>query len=85
MDSNTKKSIGVALALSAAALFGTVAASAPAFAADAKVMCTGANGCKGQSECKSASHSCKGMNSCKGQGWISLTPSECSAAGGTAQ
>lgn len=85
MNSNSKKTLGVALALSAATLFGTVAASTSAFAADDTVMCTGVNSCKGQSECKGASHSCKGMNSCKGQGWVSLTPSQCTAAGGKAQ
>jgi hypothetical protein len=48
-----------------------------------QVKCIGANSCKGQSACQTASTSCKGQNSCKGKGWIT-TPSAaaCTQLGG---
>jgi hypothetical protein len=70
---------GVAIATAAAMIFGT-ALLGTAFAADsAKVQCTGVNGCKGQSACKTASNACKGQNSCKGQGFLELTAEQCKA------
>jgi hypothetical protein len=39
-------------------------------AASAGVVCAGANACKGQSACKSATNACKGQNSCKGKGFV---------------
>src|SRR5262245_37179644 len=62
---------GVAIATAAAALFslGTLATSVQA-ADDAGVKCSGANSCKGHSECKTAKNECKGQNTCKGQGWV---------------
>lgn len=75
---------GVVMAAAAAALFaaGTVATvSSPAEAAGVK--CVGANACKGQSACKTASSSCKGMNACKGQGWTETSDADaCAKAGG---
>ena len=39
----------------------------------------GANACKGQSACKSASNACKGQNACKGKGFVETGSSfECS-------
>lgn len=74
---------GAVLAAAAIAMVMGGVAAAPAQAEDAKVMCSGANSCKGHSECKTANSSCKGMNACKGQGWVSMTEAECTAAGGT--
>jgi hypothetical protein len=79
------KLLGMALATSAAALFLSGCASAPASgdaASPGKVACAGANGCKGLSECHTAANQCAGQNACRGQGWISLTPEECKKAGG---
>ena len=60
----------------AAAVF---AVSTFATAASAKVVCAGANACKGQSACKSAANACKGQNACKGKGYIETGSSfECS-------
>ena len=39
-------------------------------AARADVDCPGANACKGQSACKTATSACKGQNACKGKGFI---------------
>ena len=44
--------------------------------------CVGANSCKGQSACKSASNSCKGQNSCKGKGFTATSKDDCAKAGG---
>jgi hypothetical protein len=69
---------GATLAVAAAALMLASTGSAPtAQAADGKGMCVGANACKGQSACKTASSQCNGLNSCKGQGWLELTEAEC--------
>jgi hypothetical protein len=49
----------------------------------AQIKCLGANGCKGQSACKTASNDCKGQNSCKGKGYIVTTDAKsCEAKGG---
>ena len=64
------KKTGLVLAATAALAFasaGIVGSFSPAQAAGVK--CTGANACKGQSACKTATSACKGMNACKGQGW----------------
>ncbi len=77
---------GTALAAAAFALAisgTTIATTAPAQAADAKVQCVGVNSCKGQSACKTANSQCKGLNSCKGQGFLELTKAECDEQGGT--
>ena len=72
------------VAAAAASLFAGGLSFAPvsAEAADA-VKCVGANACKGQSACATASSSCKGHNACKGQGFTTTsTKEECTKAGG---
>lgn len=75
---------GLALAATAAALFATtVVTTAPAYAGDMGVKCSGINSCKGTSECKTANNACKGQNECKGQGWVmSESKKACTDAGG---
>jgi len=68
------KMSGAAIATAAALLFSTASAE------DAKIQCTGVNGCKGQSACKTAENSCKGQNTCKGKGFLELTQKDCDAA-----
>ena len=46
------------------------------------VACLGANGCKGQSACKSFNHDCQGMNSCRGKGFVLIAEDECKQKGG---
>lgn len=66
-----------------AAIAGMVTASAaisqPAIAkGDAQVgKCTGANACKGKSDCSTAKNECAGQNSCKGQGFVKATAKAC--------
>jgi uncharacterized membrane protein len=83
----TTKVAGAMLATAVALAF----MSSPARAADpsspsatkAQIKCLGANSCKGQSECKSASNDCKGQNACKGKGYVvTETVKECTARGG---
>ena len=71
------------LASAAATLFvaGTSGiATAEHHEGDAKVKCEGANSCKGQSACKTASSDCAGHNECKGKGFVMLPEAECEAA-----
>ncbi|HVY23874.1 MAG TPA: hypothetical protein VG962_11040 [Steroidobacteraceae bacterium] len=70
---------GAALATAAALLFSTAAVTT-ASADEAKVQCMGVNGCKGQSDCKTADHGCKGQNTCKGKGFLELSKKDCDAA-----
>ncbi len=77
---------GAALATAVALMFVGNAVAADTSSSDAssaQVKCVGANSCKGQSACKSASSSCKGQNACKGKGFV-MTSSEkdCKDAGG---
>ena len=44
--------------------------------------CMGANSCKGQSSCKTATSSCKGLNSCAGKGFLEMSKADCDSAGG---
>ena len=37
----------------------------------------GANACKGQSACKTATNECAGHNACKGKGFTETTKEEC--------
>lgn len=78
----TKRS--AVLAAAAAALFvsgaATHAAAADENAGGAKVKCDGVNGCKGQSECKTAKSGCNGHNECAGKGWVEMTAEECAKA-----
>jgi len=78
MKHSTKISTA-AIATAAALLFSSMAATTT-HAAEAKVKCMGANACKGQSACKTATNSCKGQNSCKGKGYAEMTQAECDAA-----
>ncbi len=72
---------GLAIAASAAALFisgcTTTAGTGGSPATQAKVVCEGANACKGLSDCKTASSACAGQNECKGQGFVKLSAEEC--------
>jgi uncharacterized membrane protein len=73
------KTTGGVIAVTAAALL----AIAPVSASAAQTgKCIGANSCKGQSSCKTATSSCKGLNSCKGQGFLEMTRVQCDEAGG---
>jgi len=77
---------GAAIAAAAAALLiaGTAISAPMQIAADdAKGHCMGANACKGQSACKTASNECAGHNACKGKGFTEATREECDAMEGT--
>ena len=52
-------------------------------AEEAKGRCIGANACKGQSACGSATNDCSGANACKGQGFLEMTKEECDKIPGT--
>lgn len=66
-----------AIAAAAAALIVSGIAIAPtAFSGD-KGHCVGANACKGQGACKTASNACNGQNACKGKGFTETTAEEC--------
>jgi hypothetical protein len=69
---------GSSIAAAAAALILTGVALAPAsHAEEAKGRCVGANACKGQSACASASNGCMGQNACKGKGFLTIAKEEC--------
>ncbi len=76
---------GTALAVLMAGMFATAAATAaPPTTEKPMVMCSGINGCKGQSACATANSGCKGQNGCKGQGWLPVeTEKECTDKDGT--
>ena len=75
-------SLASAAAVFALAAMGTTATANAA--GDAKnVHCYGVNSCKGQSDCKTASHECKGHNACKGQGFKEMSARQCKDAGGS--
>jgi hypothetical protein len=87
---NSKKVVGFAIATAAAGLFAASATNTAMAASHsggaAKVHCTGANACKGKSECQTSSNSCKGQNACKGKGWVSsASDKECADKGGKAE
>jgi uncharacterized membrane protein len=49
----------------------------------AQLKCLGANACKGQSACKTATSDCQGKNSCKGKGYVITTDEKtCTDKGG---
>ena len=79
MDVKTTSSL--TLAAAAAAMFALAPISASA--GDEEMKCVGANACKGQSACKTATSECKGLNGCKGQGFVMATKAACEEAGGT--
>jgi hypothetical protein len=68
---------GASIALAAAALIFAGTLATPVAAAADKGRCMGANACKGQSACQTASSGCAGLNACKGQGYLELTKEEC--------
>ncbi|MCB1515624.1 MAG: hypothetical protein H6876_09240 [Hyphomicrobiaceae bacterium] len=72
------------IAAAAAALIVSGVALAPAAFADDGAMghCVGANACKGQGACKTASNECKGHNACKGKGFTVTTADECAKVNG---
>jgi hypothetical protein len=76
MKISVKPGVSIALAAAALILAGSVATQAPAAEGD-KGRCVGANACKGQSACQTASNGCAGLNACKGQGYLELTKEEC--------
>jgi hypothetical protein len=82
---------GAVLAMAAATMFlaSTVHAEEAASSAtsqQAQVKCLGANDCKGQSACKTATSTGPGENSCKGQGLIKTqSEDECKSKGGHVQ
>jgi len=81
---NSKKAMGVALAVAAA---GMLSATAPVFAAgdsDSNVHCYGVNKCKGHNDCKTAENACKGHGSCKGKGFVAMPEKACEQVGGKA-
>ncbi len=75
-----RRLLGMAVASAAA---GLLLAGAPASQAaeggTVKVKCYGANSCKGQAECKTATNSCKGHNACKGRGFVTMDEASCIA------
>ena len=75
-----KKTIGIALAATAAAMFAVAPMSASAGEKGGK--CSNINSCKGTSACATATTSCAGQNSCAGQGWVKRTKTDCESAGG---
>lgn len=79
-----KTNSSLALAAAAAAMFALAPISTSA--GEGTVKCVGANGCKGQSTCKTANSACKGQNACKGQGFVMVADeAACQAAGGTVE
>jgi hypothetical protein len=78
--SKSKKFSSIALATTAALMFSTAPLMSAQASDAAKVKCEGANACKGQSQCGTASSTCKGQNACKGKGFTMVTKAECDAA-----
>ena len=78
---SAEKIQGLALAAAAAAML--AGAPVASMAGDDPGKCMGANACKGQGACATASNACKGMNACKGKGFLQMTKAECDKAGGT--
>jgi hypothetical protein len=75
------KLTGLALAVSAAALFATACNAAEPPAEQGKVKCENSTACKGHSKCSTATNSCAGQNSCKGVGWTEQkSEADCKAA-----
>ncbi len=76
---------GAAIAAAAAALLiaGTALSAPMQLAEGAKGHCMGANACKGQSACKTATNACAGQNACKGKGYTEMTKEDCAKIEGT--
>jgi hypothetical protein len=75
---------GAMLATAVALAFtGSVVNAADSSTQPAQLKCLGANACKGQSACKTATNDCQGKNSCKGKGYVITTDAKsCEAKGG---
>ena len=80
---NSKRAMGIAMAIAAAGMLTT---TAPAFAAEGasapNVHCYGVNKCKGHNDCKTADNACKGQASCKGKGFVAVSEKACDHLGG---
>lgn len=74
---------GACIATAAAALILAGAVPTATHADEAKGRCFGANACKGQGACGSASNSCMGMNACKGQGFLEMAKEDCDKISGS--
>ena len=69
---------GASIAAAAATLIlSGVALCAASHAEEVKGRCIGANACKGQGACGSASNDCMAQNACKGKGFLRMTKEEC--------
>jgi uncharacterized membrane protein len=77
-----RKFAGLALASSAAVVFGSVSGQAIA-GNEGKVKCWGVNACKGKSDCKAPGADCQGKNDCKGKGFVEMSRHACEAVGGS--
>ena len=75
---------GAMLATAVALAFtGSVVNAADSSTQPAQLKCLGANACKGQSACKTATNDCQGKNSCKGKGYVVTTDAKsCQDKGG---
>ena len=75
---------GAMLATAVALAFtGSAVNAADTSTQPAQLKCLGANACKGQSACKTATNDCQGKNSCKGKGYVVTTDAKtCEARGG---
>ena len=80
---NSKKTLGVAMAVAAAGLLGTTSPlMAGESSGDKLVHCYGVNKCKGHNDCKTAKNACKGHAACKGQGFVAVSEKACDHLGG---
>lgn len=75
MKKNTLK--GALVASAVAGMFVVVGCSAPSNTNNTNTntstktfKCEGGNSCKGQGECKTATHDCAGKGDCHGTGWV---------------
>jgi len=67
----------------ALAFTGSAVNAADSSTQPSQLKCLGANACKGQSACKTATNDCQGKNSCKGKGYVITTDAKsCEAKGG---
>jgi len=80
---NSKKAMGIAMAVAAAGMLSATAPSFASGASDAKVHCYGVNKCKGHNDCKTANNACKGHSACKGHGFVAVSAKACDHLGGT--
>lgn len=80
---NSKKAMGIAMAVAAAGLLNTTTLVMAGEASASKLIhCYGVNKCKGHNDCKTAKNACKGHASCKGQGFVAVSAQACDHMGG---